>query len=187
MPAKARPPQGRVSACSTTSARKHWGDRRVPTPCLPGSQPGALPLSYGQHENPWMVQTGASVTTAMPHPVHGPSPWRPAFLGGRVLHAGVLVLMAPRGDGHRAPAGFPPAPARGGHAMARAGAGVRRQAVLVHRGPDFAAPLRQSDLLESFRAAACPPGCVGSREGLATLARGQRKTPGKPFGLPGVP
>jgi len=50
------------------------------------------------------------VSTATSHPVHSPTLWRPGCMGGRVLHAGVLVPMAPcwkRAPGART---SPPAP-----------------------------------------------------------------------------
>ena len=44
-PGYSRPRLSRVGAPA-------WGGWRVPTPLPPGSQPGALPLSYSHHEYP---------------------------------------------------------------------------------------------------------------------------------------
>jgi hypothetical protein len=166
-----------------------WGDRRVLTPRLPGSRPGALPLSYGQHGN--------RVDRHQANPPYyrhiSPRPW-PCAMASRLQGRSRPPRRGAGSDGSMQETGtgrpqdsrpHPHEQARDG--SCRQGEPKRRQAVLLHRGPAFAAPPRQSELLESFRAAACPPVSVGNREDLGALAREQRKTPGKPFGLPGVP
>jgi hypothetical protein len=80
----------------TTCPVHAWGDWRVLTPQPPGSQPGALPLSYSHHEylrpesnwRPPVCKTGARTNTSYagkgcwPHPGSGPG--IPTLIASRV-------------------------------------------------------------------------------------------------------
>lgn len=132
-------------------ATQDWGDWRVPTPRPPGSRPGAPPLSYSHH---W------SYLPLHPPPRPRPyDPWRPGCPKVATSRRGALFRWFPMGNGHRAPArlrlrlgfqgtrSFDPRPVKGG----------RRACSSIEARPGMAAPLRQSELLESIRVAACPP------------------------------
>lgn len=187
--------------------KRVWGDWRVPTPRPPGSRPGAPPLSYSHHKKlvdgaglepalalgPPGLQPGAiaamrTIHTTTAHPVHGPAPWRPGCPKGRVLTPGCLCsdgLLA------KTDTGRPHESARGARTPGHAISSIRRP---------WCARAGRCSSIEARRCGAAPLSTiriVRERYGwqrvhlvVATVPRdppAQTKTPGKPFGLPGVP
>ena len=107
--------------------------------------------------------------------------WRPGFSEVATSRRGDNVLIALRlKDGHRVPADPCPCPEIGARDVAIRQYEYRyHRAVFVHRGPAYAAPLRQSKLLESIQMAARPSVSLQSAAGrLAKCAAFTGRTPG---------